>query len=83
MSWNKNFSLLEICCVRCYQLVNDVLNDERSSSPNLRKTIPEHQTAIEPAIFWWPVSRKYSKVCLETETWGLFKAGIKHFEHLY
>ena len=29
--------------------------EERSSNPNLRKTISEPQMRIEPAAFWWPV----------------------------
>ena len=40
--------------------------DKRSSRPNLRKTISEPPTGIEPVAFWWPV--RHSNHCA-TETW--------------
>ena len=62
-TWNKKIqghsilNLSQKICLRYESLEISQIIDERSSSPDIRKTISVPQTGIEPATFWWPVSR--------------------------
>ena len=51
LTLSTQYSTFICICCRCESLGISKMIDERSSSPNLRRTISEPQTGIEPATF--------------------------------